>query len=139
MVAYLRSQAVEQRDRERTPFHDDCSLRGIWTGEHSVVPGRQQLQVKEQTPVAIFRQTGEFVNPSDSDTGRQHGLDERVGQPLGQLVERHEAGGKPWAGNLSVMPDIAQIDSAYVKTPWPDRAETLKYRAQNLASRHGSC
>ena len=95
--------------------------------------GRHKLQVRKQTPVAIFRQTGEFVNPSDSYTRCEDGLNERVGQPLGQLVERHEAGGKAWAGNLTVTPDITEVDSTHAETSWPDRTETLEHCEQNLA------
>ena len=81
------------------------------------MPGCQKLQVKQQAAVAIFRQTGEFVNPGDSYTRCEDGLDERVGQPLGQLVERHEAGGHAWAGNLTVTPDITEVDSTTLRRP----------------------
>ena len=51
-------------------------------GEHGVVSGRDKFQVQEQTPVAIFRQTGEFVKPGDGYPRCEDGLDQRVGQPL---------------------------------------------------------
>ena len=108
-------------------------------GEYGVVLGCHKLQIQEQPPVAIFRQTGEFVNPSDGDTRCQDGLDERVGQPLGQLVERHEAGGHAWAGNLTVTPDITEVDATHAETPWPDRTEALEHREQNLTGRQSPC
>src|SRR5262249_59268878 len=114
---------------------DDVRLREVDIGEHGVVLRRKKLQVKEQTPVAIFRQTGEFVNTRDRYTRCEDGLNERVGQPLGQLVKRHEASGKAWARNLTVTPDIAEVDAPHAEAPWPDRTETLEHREQNLACR----
>ena len=70
----------------------------------------------------------QFVNPGDRDTRGADGLDERVGQPLRQLMERHEASGHARAGNLTVTPDIAEVDSTHAEAPWPDRTEALEHR-----------
>jgi len=46
--------------------------------------------VDEEAAVAVFRQTGQPIDISDRYSGSLHRLDERIGEPLGELVKRHE-------------------------------------------------
>ena len=44
--------------------------------EYGVVFGRDKFQIKQQAPIAIFRQTGEFVKPGDGYPSGEEGLDQ---------------------------------------------------------------
>ncbi len=84
-------QPVEQGDRQRAPFHDErradlvraFGLVGVAQGQHA--------GVEEQAAVAIFGKARQAVDVGDRDAGRLQRLDQRVGEPLRELVQRHEA------------------------------------------------
>ena len=52
----------------------------------------QDARVDEQAAIAVFGEAGQAVDVGDLDAGRLQRLDQRIGQPLRQLVQRHEAG-----------------------------------------------
>ena len=110
-VADQRRHAVEQGDGHRAPGDDqrvgDLVLArrvgGIGEGEHA--------RVHEQAAVAIFGEAGEAVDVDDLDARLLERLDQRIGQPLRELVQRHEAVARIVAADRRVPPAIAERDA----------------------------
>ena len=64
------------------------ALRSMRIAKH------QHAGIDEQPAIAIFRKAGEAIDIGDADAGRLQGLDQRIGQPLRKLVQRHQAAGR---------------------------------------------
>ena len=84
-------QLVEQGHRQCPPF-DDQLVAGRM---HAVGSGRvfvpQYARVQKKPAVAVFGQAGQRIQASHLDAGLFKGLQQRIGQPLRQLVKRHPA------------------------------------------------
>ena len=81
-----RSATVSARHSTTRAESTACAVppfSGILQGEH---PG-----IEKEPTVAVFRQPREPVDVHHREAGPFERLDERVGEPLRELVERHEA------------------------------------------------
>jgi hypothetical protein len=76
----------------------------------------QHAGVEEQAAVAVLGQAGQGVQPIDLHAGPFKGLEQRVGEPLRQLVEGHPAlaGAGVGIAGRRVPPAVAQRDVAQV-------------------------
>ena len=84
---------------------------------------RQHAGVDEQPAVAIFREAGEPVDVGDLDAGPLQRLDQRIGQPLRQLVQRHQPAGFVVGFQRRMPPAVAERHAAERQPRRPDRPE----------------
>ena len=89
-LAHALGQPVEQRDRERPPLHDKDRADIVLALGFAGVAQGQHARVDEQAAVAVFGKARQAVDVGHLDAGRLQRLDQRVGQPLRELVQRHE-------------------------------------------------
>src|ERR1700737_533169 len=47
--------------------------------------------VEEQSAIAVFGETGQFIEPDDLQPSPLERLDQRIGKPLAELVKRDDA------------------------------------------------
>ncbi|MNR17278.1 hypothetical protein D3C85_1339290 [compost metagenome] len=92
------------------------------------VARHHQLEVEQQAAVAVLGQAGQGVEPGDGEAGVLERLQQRIGQPLGELVERHQPVRRGF-----VAPAIAQRDAIELHAARPDRSERHQQRAQHEA------
>ena len=121
--AHHVGQAVEQRHGQRAPFHDQ---RGIDLVRARCVGGiaqRQHADIDEQAAIAVFGKPGEAVDVGHLDAGALQRLDQRIGQPLRELVQRHEAVGRVVGLDRRMAPAIAERNAAERQPRRPDRPE----------------
>ena len=78
-------------------------VRGIAQAQH--------LVIDEQATIAVFGKPGEAVDVGDLKSGALERLDQRIAQPLRQLVQRHEAGGRIIRLDRRMTPAIAERDA----------------------------
>ena len=93
---------------------------------------RKHSGVEKQSAVAIFRQRGESVEPADDQPRLGQRLDQRVGQPLRQLVQRHQTRAGTGAAGGRMRPHVAEVDAAECEPARPDLAEPHEHRTQDL-------
>src|SRR5205823_6566914 len=84
--------------------------------------------IDEKTAIAVFGEAGEAVDLRDRQPRGLERLDERVGEPLAELVKRHE----PIAWYCRMTAAIAQRHAAEADAPRPDRSEQLQRTAQDF-------
>ena len=84
-------QLVDQRDRQRPPLHDHLGGALVALGQHARMLGHQHAEIDQQAAIAILGKRGQPVQIRDLDAGVLERLDQRVGEPLRELVERHQA------------------------------------------------
>src|SRR6202022_4440923 len=75
--------------------------------------------VEEQSSIAVFGETGQFIEPDDPQPSPLKRLDQRIGKPLAELVKRDD----PVAGNRRVTTAIAEGDAGEADPAGPDRSE----------------
>ena len=125
-LAQPSGQPVEQRDGQRAPFdHEGRGDVVLARGVGGIAQG-QHAGVDEQPAIAVFGQAGEAVDIGHVDAGGLQRLDQRIGQPLRQLVQRHEAVGRVVGRQRRVPPAIAERDAAERQPRRPDRAEVAQ-------------
>ena len=124
-------QAVEQRHGQRAPLHHQFGIDAVLALRRGRIAQRQHAGVDEQPAVAIFRQAGEPVDVGDLDAGPLQRLDQRIGEPLRQLVQRHEAVGLVVGLQRGMLPAIAERDAAERQPRRPDRPEMRQHFRQD--------
>ena len=95
-VAHQRRQLVEQRDRQRAPLDDQLVADGVQRAR-AVARRRAARCTPASSSRPPLRYSGRPVSassPVTRDAGPLERLEQRVGEPLRQLVERHPAGGR---------------------------------------------
>ena len=108
----------------------------------SASPGSRKVQharVDEQAAVAVFGKARQAVDVGHLDAGRLQRLDQRVGQPLRQLVQRHEPARGVVGGERRMAPAIAERHAAELEPRRPDRPELAQqlragWRARRCAA-----
>ena len=97
--------------------------------------------VEQQAAVAVLGQAGQRIQAGDADAGPLQRFDQRVAQPLAQLVEGHPAGrggvaavGSRCAGE-AVRPHIAGRQPGDDAATAPDRPESAQHLAQHRRGR----
>ena len=130
--AHQRRDLIEQRDGERAPFHDQRGIDGIRLHRLGRIAQRDHAEIDEQAAIAVFGKAGQAVHVADFKSRLLQRLDQRIGQPLRQLVERHETVGRVGALDRGMFPGVAQRHAAEHDPSRPDRAEMQKQGAQNI-------
>lgn len=87
------------------------------------VPRNERAEIHQQAAVAIFGQAGEAVDVDDFDARALQGLDQRIGQPLRQLVEGDDLIGRVGGADLVVTPGVAERNARERELRGPDRPE----------------
>jgi hypothetical protein len=77
---------------------------GIAKGEHA--------DVDEQAAIAIFGKAREAIDIVYANASRLQRLDQGLGQPLRQLVQRHQTAGRIRRRQRRMFPAIAERDAA---------------------------
>jgi hypothetical protein len=101
-----------------SPGLPDCARPG---------PGRaaQHAGVQQQAAVAVLGQAGQLVEAAHLDAGPFEGLQQRVGQPLRQLVEGHPAVARAAPRTGFVAPAVAQRHAAGWFAGRPDARQAI--------------
>ncbi len=133
---YGVEQLVHERHGQRAPFDDD--LRGHLVGPSQVdrLTRTDHAEIDQQTAVAIFRQGGEFVEPGHGQSCMLDRFEERIGQPLRQLVKRHDLVGVVAGANRRVAARIADGDAAQHQARRPDRRQAVEQRGEDRRRRN---
>ena len=86
-----RSSSATVSARHSTTRGDatSCSCRAA-----SAIAKREHAGVDEQSAVAIFGKAGQAIDIGDVDAGSLQRFDERIRQPLRELVQRYETAGR---------------------------------------------
>jgi len=96
----------------------------------------------EQPTVAILGKAGQAIQIGDGDAGFLERLDERIGEPLRELVERHQPGGARhgviFGGDRVMAPHVAERDAGKREAPRPDRVEGLEHGVEDPARRQAA-
>ncbi len=82
--------------------------------------------------VAVFRQRREFVEPDHCEAGVCERLDQRIGQPLRELVERHDLVGIVAHGRMTA--GVAERIAVQRQAGWPDRRQPVEQRRKDRRS-----
>src|SRR5579883_2463689 len=118
-----RREAVEKRHSQRPPFDD----RRVADRERGASKGRitqaEHAEVVEQPAVAVLGQAGENLDPAHPHARIFHHLDQRVTEPLRELVERHHA----VAADQRMRPHVTHAR--------PDRREGIEEGAEHETRR----
>src|SRR5579885_778320 len=106
--AERRCQAVEERDGERPPFDDRLLADGQRAARQIGIARLDDAEIEEEPAIAVFGKAGQRVAIGDGDPRLFERLDERIGEPLAQLVERNEATARIGRLGARMPPDIAE-------------------------------
>jgi hypothetical protein len=101
--------------------------------------GSLQLQhagVDEQAAVAVLGQAGQSIEAAHLHAGPLEGLQQRIGEPLRELVERHPAVGEAVAAHIGVAPAVAQRHAAQRVGRRPDAGQRHQQLRQDVVRRH---
>src|SRR5260370_1388967 len=96
-----------------------------------VQPVLSRITVSLCAALAVPREPGQAINVGHRDTGPLQRLDQRIGEPLRELVDRHEAVRRIGALDRRMPPGVAERYAAERQPTWPDRTEMLKQRFQD--------
>src|SRR5438270_6503519 len=129
--AHALGDVVEQSDCKRAPFDNEERIDGVRLVECGRIPRHERVQVDEQAAVAIFGQSAERVDIGDLNAGRLQRLDQRISQPLRELVERHEAVCCVVALQCRMPPSIAKRNAAEQQAQRPNGAEMAQQRVKD--------
>ena len=129
--AHQRRQAVEQGHGKGAPF--DHQWRGDIVPAPRVlgVAQHQRAGIDEQPAIAILRKSGQAIDGGHGNPGAFHRLDQGIGEPLRQLVERHEPVGGIVRAQRRMLPAIAQGNAPQRDPRRPDRPEMDEQFAQD--------
>jgi hypothetical protein len=141
-LAHPGRQLVDQRHRQRAPFDDEFVGRLPASGEAARIARHDHAAVDQQPAVAVLGQAGQRIETGHADAGPHQRLEQRVAQPLAQLVERHPVVGRAvaavgfrFATGPAVRPDVAERQALQRAAGEPDRRERIEHRTQHLAGR----
>ncbi len=91
-----------------------------------------------ENAVAVLGEAGQSVGVADADAGALQGFDERVAQPLRQLVQRQEAVRRIVALDGAVPPCVAERHAGEAQPVLPNGAEIDEQGAQYLRGGQGA-
>ena len=106
-----------------------CALRRVRR-----IAQREHAGVDEQPAIAVFGQAGQAVDVGHRDARRLQRLDQRIGEPLRQLVERHQAVGRVVAPDRRMAPAVAERHAAQRQPARPDRPEMRAAALRRIAA-----
>ena len=99
-------------------------------GGHAGMSGDEHAEIEEQPAVAVLREPGELLEARHGQARLLERLDQRVGQPLGELVQRDEAAGGATASGSGMRPRVAQAHTVELEPPGPDLLQPLQHQLQ---------
>src|SRR5262249_4149859 len=111
---------------ERTPFDDEKRVGGMWAPGLTWIEEANYARVCEQTAIAILGQPSEPVDIGHVDARRLDRLDQRIGKPLRQLVERHQLVGRVVAPDCRMPPRVTERNTLQRQSARPDRRKMLE-------------
>src|SRR5438477_5572744 len=127
-LAHPLSEAVEQRDGQCPPFDDGLAQRVEGAPQESGVTRLEDAAIDKKTAIAVFGKASKAVDLRDRQPRGLEQLDKRVGEPLAELVKRHE----PLASYRWMAAAIAERNAAETDTPGQDRPEHRQQGQQDL-------
>ena len=95
----------------------------------------QHPQVDQEAAVPVFGERGQLIEPGDRDAGGLERLDQRIGEPLRELVERHQARGQIVGRRRRVAADVAEVLSGELDPTGPDVAQALEHGGEDRGRR----
>eukprot|EP01038_Epipyxis_sp_PR26KG_P019246 gene19246-27267_t len=132
-LADERADLVQQRHRKRPPFDDQRRACLMGAPRLARILERDDAPIEQEPAIAVLRQAGQFVDVDDGDAGPLQRLDQRIGQPLRELVEGHEPGRGGALRDQRVAPGVAQRDARQRQARGPDAAEGGQNLAEHVA------
>ena len=105
-------QPVQQRHRQRAPLDHQRRRDIVLALDIAGIAKHEDAGVDEQAAVAVFRKPRQAIDVGHLQPGALQRLNQRIGQPLGQLVQRHQFAGGVFGRQIRVTPAIAQWYSA---------------------------
>src|SRR5690349_20602881 len=124
-VADGRRDLVQKRDGQRAPLYDELAVDHVGPGR--LVLRHQHARVDEEPAIPVLREAGQRVQALDPPSRSLERLDERVGEPLRELVEGDDA--VAWDG--TVTPCVAQGHTVDRKPPRPYRPQHIEKDAKD--------
>ena len=103
-IPHAGREAIQQRHRQCAPLDDRLAQRIKGPLQQGGVSRLNGSAIYEETAIAVLGETGQPIEFGAPQSRRGKRLDERVGEPLAELVKRHE----PVAGNGGMSPAIAE-------------------------------
>src|SRR3954451_6527827 len=131
LLADQRRDPVEQRDGKRAPLYYEGRADRVRMNRGLRIAQAQHACVHKQSAIAVFGKPGEAVDLGDRDARPLQRLDQRVGEPLRELVDRDEAIGGVVALDRGMAPGVAERDTAKRKTARPNRPEMFEQGFQD--------
>src|SRR5258708_37993639 len=101
----------------------------------SLIAQGKRSRIDEKAAIAIFGEAGQAVDFGDRNSGSLHRLDERIGEPLGGLVERHQLNGGIRGRNRRVAPAGPKRNAAEDSAPRPERSQNPPPFSQDRSRR----
>ncbi|CCD99338.1 hypothetical protein BRAS3809_2590011 [Bradyrhizobium sp. STM 3809] len=135
VLADQGGEAIEQGDGERAPFHHQRRVHRVRPRGIGGIAQNQHAAVDEQAAIAVFGEAGQTVNVVDHEASALQRFDQRIAQPLRQLVQRDEAGGGICGDQGGMPPAVAERDALQGQPRWPDRAELQQHLLQDVGGR----
>src|SRR5437660_1584236 len=101
-LTHSDDKPVEQRQGERAPFNNRLAERVEPLLQQRRIARLDDSAIDEQTAIAVFGEPGQPADVGHVEPRLGERLDQRIDQPLAELVKRYE----PIAGNRAVAPAI---------------------------------
>ena len=134
-AAHQRQQAVEQAHGQGAPAHHEGVGHAVDARPGAGVARHDHPHVGEQAAVAILGEPGERVDAGDAETRGFERLDQGIGQPLRELVQRDIVAGGGGTLEVRVGPAIAERHAGENHPVGPDGPEPLKHGFQDRGGR----
>src|ERR1043166_4402813 len=101
-----------------------------------VVAQRNHARINKQAAVAVFGKSRESADVINYDSGMLQRLDQRISEPLGELVERDQTVARVRPLHRGVTPGVAEADAAEAEPPRPDFREVDEQRLEEIGRAH---
>ena len=89
-------------------------------------------RVDQRPTVPVFGQRGQLVYSIDIDPAPLKRLQQRIGEPLRKLVERHPARGSPLSARERVLPHISERLTGKLPVRRPNRRQCFEQRGKDF-------
>src|SRR5215472_10796941 len=131
-LAHRGRQAIEQRYRQRPPFDDRFArcLEGL--SQQGGVERLNDTAIDEQAAVTVLSKAGQPVDIGNLQPRGFERLDQRVGEPLAELVKRYD----PASRDRRMPAAVAERQAGKPKRTWPDRPEYLQQKTEDFRGRN---
>ncbi len=126
LAAHQLHQPVHQGHGQRAPFDDELRgnvVRRLRVGRRTRTNG---AEIDQQAAVSIFGKRGERVELHHHEARGFERLEQRIGEPLGQLVERHDVIGGIAPKHRGMAAGVADGQAMHGQARRPDRRQALE-------------